>query len=105
LIEPSEEGEGHETPNRDVGWNGCAGFGLLGTLFRKFRQGQPIPLIVDTLALLSQPGVGVVTVLYPDLPIGLSLVLMANVATYALVGMIVETLRRHYPSNSGKSQA
>jgi len=87
-----------------------AGMGALvsvcwGLYFANSDKANPIPLIVDTLALLSQPGVGVVTVLYPDLPIGLSLVLMANVATYALVGMIVETLRRHYPSNSAKSHA
>jgi len=34
--------------------------------------------------------------LYPDLPIGVRPVVVANVATYVLLGVIFESIRQHY---------
>jgi fatty acid desaturase len=70
-----------------VGW---------GVYFTSADKADPIPSIVYTLALLTQPIAGAVTVLYPNLPVGFWPLLLANVATYALVGFTVETIRQHY---------
>jgi len=72
-----------------VGW---------GLYFTYASKAEPIGPIIDTLARLSVPVAGAVTALYPDVPLGLSLVVAANVATYALLGLIVEAVRqRHRP--------
>jgi hypothetical protein len=58
-------------------------------------KAKPVSSIVHALAELSVPVVGVVITLFPDLPLGLSSVIAANVATYASVGLIIEAIRRH----------
>jgi hypothetical protein len=59
-------------------------------------KAKPVIAPVYALAELSQPAVGAVIALYPDLTIGVSSVVAANVATYALLGLIDETIRRRY---------
>ena len=70
----------------------AAGWGLY---FANANKANPIEPIVYTLARLTQPVVAV-TVSYFNFPFGLRSALVANAATYALVGLIVETIRRHY---------
>jgi len=72
-----------------VGW---------GLYFTNADKAIPIAPIVYTFALLTQPLIGAVTVLYPTLPVGLWPLLLANVATYALVGLAIETVRQYYRS-------
>jgi hypothetical protein len=67
-----------------------------GFYFASTDKANPIPSIVYALARLSVPVFGAVTVLYPDFPVGLWPVVVTNVATYALFGLIVETFRQHY---------
>jgi hypothetical protein len=70
-----------------------AGWGLY---FTNADKATPIPSLVYTLALLTQPIAGAVTVFYPNLPVGLWPLVLANAATYALVGLTVKTIRKHY---------
>jgi hypothetical protein len=63
--------------------------------FASTDKANPIQPIVYALVWLSQPGAGAVTVLYPDLPVGLWPLVVANIATYALLGLIIETIRQH----------
>jgi hypothetical protein len=75
-------------------WAG-AGFlvaGCWGLYFANADKAKPIEPLVSTLARLTQP-VGAVAVSYIHSPIGLDWFLVVNAATYALVGLIVETLR------------
>ena len=67
-----------------------------GFYFASTDKANPIQPIVYTLARLSVPVAGAVTVLYPDFPLGLWPLVVANVATYGLLGFIVETIRQHY---------
>jgi len=69
-----------------------AGFlvaGCWGLYFLVRSKDTPIEPIVYTLACLTQP-----IALLSFYPLGLYLVLFANAATYALVGLIVEAMRR-----------
>jgi hypothetical protein len=70
-----------------------AGWGLY---FTNADKATPIPSLVYTLALFTQPIAGAVTVFYPNLPVGLWPLVLANAATYALVGLTVKTIRKHY---------
>jgi len=56
------------------------------------RNDRPIEPIVSSLARLTCPVVN----LGSYFPVGLYSALVANVATYALVGLTVETLRRQF---------
>lgn len=67
-----------------------------GIYFASTDKTNPIQSIVYTLAFLSQPVAGALTVLYPNFPLGLRPVVVANAATYALLGLIVETIYQHY---------
>jgi len=70
-----------------------AGFlvaGCWGLYFAVRSKDIPIEPLVYTLARFTQP----IAVL-SSYPLSLYLVLFANAATYALVGLIVETLRQH----------
>jgi hypothetical protein len=67
-----------------------------GVYFTYADKAEPIPSVVYTTALLSQPVAGVVTALYPDLPVGLRVIVVANAVTYALFGFIIEAVRQHY---------
>jgi len=67
-----------------------------GFYFASADKANPVPSIVYALAGLSLPVAGAVTSLYPDLPLGLWPIVVANVATYTVLGLIVEAIRRHY---------
>ena len=71
-----------------------------GFYFAYADKANPIPSIVNILVRLSQPAIGAVTVWYPDLSIGLSTAVAANVATYALLGLITETIRHRFRPES-----
>jgi hypothetical protein len=67
--------------------------GCWGLYFASADKANPIEPIVYTLARLTQPAVAV-TVSYSNSPVGLGWCLVANAATYALVGLIMETVRK-----------
>ena len=69
-----------------------------GFYFATTNKGIPIGPIVHTLARLTQPTAAVVLYLNPASPLGLTWVAVTNAATYALLGLIVETVRRHHRS-------
>jgi hypothetical protein len=74
----------------------CAGFlgaGFWGLYFANADKSEPIGPDVNALARLTQP-IAAVVVSYVHSPVGLHSFLWMNAATYALVGLIVETLRR-----------
>ena len=56
-------------------------------------KANPIGPIMSSLADLTQPVVGLI-VAYSNFPLGVRLAVVANAATYALVGALVETFRR-----------
>ena len=87
--------------NRIIGW-ASAGFlvaGCWALYFAVASKDNPIEPIVYTLALLTQPIA--FASFHFHFGIGVYWVLLANTATYALVGLIVETLRRqlHHARN------
>jgi low temperature requirement protein LtrA len=65
-----------------------------GIYFATSNKDVPVEPMVYMIARLSQPGVGAVTLLYPHVFLGLSLNLIANAATYALVGLVLEVTRK-----------
>jgi hypothetical protein len=69
--------------------------GCWGLFFAPADKGNPIQPIVYAVAVLSQPAVAAI-VSSLKFPVGLNSAMVANAATYALVGTIVETTRRHY---------
>ena len=82
-----------------------AGAGLLvagcwGLYFAWASKNMPIEPIVYTLARVTCP----VAIAGWYFPLSLYLVLAANAATYALVGLIVEILRRQFRSRSVQTQ-
>ena len=68
-----------------VGW---------GFYFANANRAEPIGPIIYRLASLTQPLVAVAAS-YGNFPIGLRTAVVANVATYALIGLILETIRRY----------
>lgn len=70
-----------------VGW---------GVYFANANKALPIEPIVYTFAAITQPTAAVIRYIKPNLPLGLALVAVGNAATYALLGLIVETIRQHY---------
>jgi hypothetical protein len=66
-----------------------------GFYFASANKGLPIGPIVYTLARLTQPTAAFVLYLNPASPLGLTWVAVTNAATYALLGLTVETVRRH----------
>jgi hypothetical protein len=76
-----------------AGW----GFYFASTSKADIADLRPAPIepIVYTLARLTQP-VAALTVSYFSFPLGLTGVALENAATYGLIGLIVETLWRHY---------
>ena len=66
--------------------------GFWGLYFANADKSKLIEPLVYALASLTQP-IGAVVVSYVHLGIGLSWFLVGNAATYALIGLIVETLR------------
>jgi hypothetical protein len=74
----------------------CTGFliaGWWGLYFANADKGKPIEPLVYALASLTQP-IGAVVVSNVHSPVGLHSFLWMNAATYALIGLIVEALRR-----------
>ena len=74
----------------------CAGFlaaGFWGLYFANADKSKPIGPLVGALARLTQP-IAAVVVSYVHSPVGLQSFLCLNAATYALIGLIVEALRR-----------
>ena len=63
-----------------------------GVYFASADKGSPIKSLVSTLARFSQP-VAAVAASYLHTPISVYWFLTLNAATYALIGLIVETLR------------
>jgi len=73
-----------------------------GLYFAKASKDIPIEATVNALAMLTQPTAAAVLYIKPNLPLGLTWVAVANAATYALLGLIVETIRQHYrPAHPG----
>jgi hypothetical protein len=70
-----------------VGW---------GFYFTITDKAKPIEPLVYTLANLTQPAAAVILYFNPHGPLGLHTVVLENAATYAMVGLIVETIRRRY---------
>ena len=69
-----------------VGW---------GVYFASINKAAPIEAIVYTLARLTQPGAAVFSHFIHG-PHGLTQVVLENTAAYALIGFVVETIRRYY---------
>jgi hypothetical protein len=65
-----------------------------GFYFAATNKAIPIGPIVYALTRLTLPGVALVMYLNPNYLLGLRATVIANAATYALVGLIVETIRR-----------
>ena len=72
-----------------VGW---------GLYFASTNKALPIEPIVYILASLTQPTAAVALYLKLVHQLGLTWVVVVNAATYALLGLAVETIRRHYRS-------
>jgi len=66
-----------------------------GFYFATADKDIPIGPIVYALTVLTQPVVPVVLHFEPHYPLGVRAVVIANAATYALVGLIVEVIGRH----------
>ena len=71
-----------------VGW---------GVYFSNADKAIPIGPTVYALAEFTEPIAAVVLYLDPTYLLGLRSVVVANAATYALLGLIVETFRRRPP--------
>ena len=69
-----------------------------GAFFASADKSIPIDAIVYALARLTQPATAVRLYLNPASAFGLTWVAVANAGTYTLLGLIVETIRRHYRS-------
>lgn len=67
-----------------------------GFYFAIANKSIPIEPLVMTLAKLTNPAAAVVLYLNPGSPLGLTMVAVTNAATYALLGLIVETVRRRH---------
>jgi len=78
--------------SRWMGFSGIVSFGWLGVYFRLASKEIPIDPIVSLFARLTCP----IAILGSHFAIGMYWVLIANFATYALVGVAVETLRRQW---------
>src|SRR5215467_6739141 len=67
-----------------------------GLYFATANKATPIGPLVYVMARLTQPVVATVVYFDPDIPLGLHSAVVANAATYALIGVIVETVRRQF---------
>ena len=64
-----------------------------GIYFASASKAVPIEPAVYALAGLTQPAAAIFLYLKPHFPLGLTWVVAANAATYALLGLMVETIR------------
>ena len=69
-----------------------------GAYFASISKALPIEPIVYAVATVTQPSVAAALHLKLIDRVGLTAVAAANAATYALFGLIVETVRRQYQS-------
>jgi|SRR5215469_15065914 len=69
-----------------------------GVYFASANKALPVEPLVYALAGLTQPAAGVRLYLNPSSAMGLTWVAVVNLFTYALLGVIVETIRRHHRS-------
>ena len=67
--------------------------GFWGLYFANADKSKPIGPFVDGLARLTQP-IAAVVAAYVHSPVGLHTFLWMNAATYAVIGLTVEALRR-----------
>ena len=74
-----------------------AGVGLYFTLADKSK---PVAPIVYSFFRLTHP-IAAITVSYFDFPRGITWIVVENVATYVLLGFIVEAIRQRYRRTSG----
>jgi hypothetical protein len=65
-----------------------------GFYFAASNKSIPIGPIVGARARLTEPVAALVAYLYPNYSLGLRVVVIANAATYAIVGILVDTIRR-----------
>jgi hypothetical protein len=70
-----------------VGW---------GSYFANANKSIPIEPAVYTFAMLTQPAAALRLYLNPTSSFGLTWVVVANAATYALLGLIATTIRKHH---------
>lgn len=68
-----------------------------GLYFASATKGIAIGPAVYALARLTQPAAAIILSLRPNFPLGLAWVIAGNAAAYALLGIIVETVRKHRP--------
>ena len=68
-----------------------------GLYFTSANKSLTIGSTLYALAKLTQPTTAMFLYLKPNFPLGLTWVIAANDATYALLGLIVETIRNHRP--------
>ena len=68
------------------------------TYFASSDRVLPIDRVVLVLASGTQPGVALALYVKPSLSLGRTSVTLANAATYALLGLIDETIPRTYRS-------
>ena len=81
-----------------VGMWAAAGFAIAegwGLYFAKANKDIPVEPLVYALAGLTQPVIAVI-VSYFTPQVGLRTAAVANAATYALVGIIIETVRKQF---------
>jgi len=74
-----------------VGW---------GLYFASGDKRIPTDPIVYSLAKLTQPVAALVWYLKPAFPIGLNWVVAANAVTYAVLGLIAMTIKKHHHISS-----
>jgi hypothetical protein len=67
-----------------------------GFYFATANKATPIGPLVYVMARLTQPIIATVVYFDPDIPLGLHSAVVANAATYALLGLIVETERTQF---------
>lgn len=72
-----------------VGW---------GIYFASADRAPRVDRIVSVLAAWTQPSAALALYVKPSLSLGLASVTVANAATYALLGLVAETIRRTYRS-------
>jgi hypothetical protein len=65
-----------------------------GMYFARADKNNPIAPIVYTLAGLTQPIAAIVS--YFHLPFGVTAAVVWNAGAYTVLGLIVETIRRHH---------
>jgi hypothetical protein len=66
--------------------------------FANANKANPIEPAIYILANLTQPIAAIVLYLNRTSPLGLTWVVVANAATYALLGSIMEAIRQRYRS-------